>query len=144
MDKNQTFHQTSKRLFHNQECLLQCFHSAFQTCISCQAQQGNWYHSSRASRLCFKDFCDLLRIFLNHVTCSCYAPLKTLIICIFNVLNCSLTLNEFWDFNVRVAVQQSVFHKMDVKRCHSLKSPIASSLIKILNSFLKCQILQIH
>ena len=62
-------------------------------------------------KLCSEEFCDPLRVFLNHVKRSCYAPLKTLFIRIFSV--------------------------QDVKRYHSLKSPVASSFINIQKSFFK-------
>ena len=39
-------------------------------------------------RLCSMEFCNPLRVFVNRIKCSCYAPLETLIICIFNIHNC--------------------------------------------------------
>ena len=91
------------------------FHSAFQTCL---------YRDTNTTlvkvlRLCSKDLCYSLSVFLNHVKRSCDAPLESLIIRIFN------------------------------ERCHSLKYLVATSLIKNSEFFLewyllKCQILQIR
>ena len=61
--------------------------------------------------------------------------LKKLIIRTFYVHDCCLTFNGFWEFDAR-AVQRSEFRKMDIKRYHPLKSPAASYLTKILNSWM--------
>ena len=62
--------------------------------------------------------------------------LKKLIVRTFYVHDCCLTFNGFWEFDVRAAVQRSEFRKMDIKRYHPLKSPVASSLTKILNCWM--------
>ena len=111
--------------------LLQCFHSAFQTCLS--VSFIGKLTPVELLKLCSENHCYSLRVFLNRFMHSCKAPLKTLIIRFFNVQDCFLTFDELWEFDARAAIQRSVFHQMDVKRCHS---SVASSLIKILNSFL--------
>ena len=73
-------------------------------------------------RLCSDESCDPLWVFFNRFRRSCYALLKTLIICIFNIHDCFLTFSEFCELDFRATVQRSVFRKRDVKRYHSSKS----------------------
>ena len=78
-----------------------------------------------------------VRVWLERIKCSCYTLLEALIILVLDIYTAFfLWIN--WEFDVRAAVQRSVFRRIDVKWFHSLISPVASSLIKILNSFVKC------
>ena len=75
---------------------------------------------------------------LDRIKCSCYTPLEALIILVLDIHYCFLPLKIIWEFDVRAAVQQSDFSNMDVKIHNSSEYPVASSLMKILNSFVKC------
>ena len=109
-------------------------------------------------RLYSEEFCNPLRVFLNHVKRSCYALLETLIIRIFNVEDYFLTFNEFCEFDVRAAVQQpvsaisfirSIQHRQNGCQEMSLFEISSCFLLDYNSEFflewypLKCQILRI-
>ena len=55
-------------------------------------------------RLCSDESCDPLWVLFNRFRRSCYALLETLIICIFNIHDCFLTLSELCELDFRATV----------------------------------------
>ena len=89
-------------------------------------------------RLLFQLFCYSFGIFVNRMPCSCHTPLEALVIVIFYVDNRFFFCDFFGEMKECGSAKRDKICKMNIKRSNSLKSPIGSSLIKILNSFFNC------